>query len=398
MSEFLSNLVARSKETLETIRPRVPSRFEPVRKPEGLLAGRTLPGEERLEDNPELEGEGGVEDSSATHSTERRSRRARRADASLLPLNPSPVPTESAPEPTATSPAARTAPRASSPRATTRMVAPTSGQGILQAKRIPGSESAGSSTPAHPNIADAVTPVPQNAGLVSGLEPIEAGTVPPVEPAIVQKRGANEGATQSRSAQQTRPAQPLSPSSANTPHPGLIVSPTIRTPAFSEPRQERPARPASVASSKSEIEPRIPSSQAKDTAPMDEPGPAMPMALELARNAGVFQDGFGNQSGSGSAPALRPDLSIRPAPREEAATFDVSSEHEAGVARPAAANLPAPQALAGAASEPAIRVTIGRVEVRAVFPEQPVKRSAPPRFRPSVTLDDYLNRGSGAKR
>ena len=74
MSEYLSNLVARSMGTLETIRPRVPSRYEPVRKLEGLLAGRTLPREEGLEDNPELEGAGGVEDSAATDSAEMCSR------------------------------------------------------------------------------------------------------------------------------------------------------------------------------------------------------------------------------------------------------------------------------------------------------------------------------------
>lgn len=113
----------------------------------------------------------------------------------------------------------------------------------------------------------------------------------------------------------------------------------------------------------------------------------MPMTVEPAGTGGVFQDGSRRESGPetedapgrpwpGDALTLKPDPSIRFA---------------------AAANLP-PQAPANGAPEPEIRVTIGRVEVRAVFPEQPVKRSAPPRFRPSVTLDDYLSRGSGAKR
>ena len=68
---------------------------------------------------------------------------------------------------------------------------------------------------------------------------------------------------------------------------------------------------------------------------------------------------------------MKPDLSIRPAVGAERA-----------VARPAAANRPAPPAPANSAPEPESRVTIGQVEVRAVFPEQQVKRSAPPRFGP----------------
>ncbi len=59
MSEFLRNLAARSKGTLETVRPRVPSRFEPVQSDDGLLAARTPPREESVEDNPEAQRSGG---------------------------------------------------------------------------------------------------------------------------------------------------------------------------------------------------------------------------------------------------------------------------------------------------------------------------------------------------
>lgn len=48
------------------------------------------------------------------------------------------------------------------------------------------------------------------------------------------------------------------------------------------------------------------------------------------------------------------------------------------------------------ANEPAIRVSIGRVEVRAVFPPPPPRRVEPVRPKPSLSLDDYLkqrNRG-----
>ena len=45
-----------------------------------------------------------------------------------------------------------------------------------------------------------------------------------------------------------------------------------------------------------------------------------------------------------------------------------------------------------------IEVTIGRVEVRAVFPEPPARRAPPPRSRPTVSLDDYLNPRHRGKR
>jgi len=45
-----------------------------------------------------------------------------------------------------------------------------------------------------------------------------------------------------------------------------------------------------------------------------------------------------------------------------------------------------------------IQVSIGRVEVRAVFPEPPSHRTPPPRSRPTMSLDDYLNRRNRGKR
>ncbi|HME31289.1 MAG TPA: hypothetical protein VKG65_00915 [Terriglobales bacterium] len=45
-------------------------------------------------------------------------------------------------------------------------------------------------------------------------------------------------------------------------------------------------------------------------------------------------------------------------------------------------------------SEPVMRVTIGRVEVRAVFPAPAPRRAQPARPRPTLSLDDYLKRGA----
>ena len=49
-------------------------------------------------------------------------------------------------------------------------------------------------------------------------------------------------------------------------------------------------------------------------------------------------------------------------------------------------------------SQPAIEVSIGKVEVRAVFPEPAVRRAPLQRSRPTVSLDDYLNRRNRGRR
>jgi hypothetical protein len=49
------------------------------------------------------------------------------------------------------------------------------------------------------------------------------------------------------------------------------------------------------------------------------------------------------------------------------------------------------------AAEPAIRVSIGRVEVRAVFPPPPPRRAQPTRPKPSLSLDDYLKQRNGGR-
>jgi hypothetical protein len=378
--------------------PRVPSRFEPVRNPDGVLAGRSLPSEEGLENNSENERQGDVEVEAATDLGEQRSRSSHRVEASLQSLQPSTVSSEYGSEPMTASPAARTALGASAP-----IMSSTSGQAVLQATSFAGRGAGGSSASARHTIADAGTPVIERAGHASGLEPIETRTVPPIEPATPPSREAIEGASQNRSAEQTPPAQTMRPSSENAIDSSRIISPAIRPPAFPEQRDERRARSASMASSKSAIRPPIPSSHANDTRVEGEV-PTVPspqrgsMTVDSARSFASFQEISRSESGPGDAPAPKRNLNLHPVPRGETGTFEIGSEHAAAARAEAPNRLPAPQPHAGDPSEPAIRVTIGRVEVRAVFPEQPVKRSPPPRFRPSVTLDDYLNRGRGAKR
>jgi hypothetical protein len=54
------------------------------------------------------------------------------------------------------------------------------------------------------------------------------------------------------------------------------------------------------------------------------------------------------------------------------------------------------QATAGQA--PTIRVTIGRIEVRASVPPAAPARQQPPRRQPALPLDEYLRRRNGGAR
>jgi hypothetical protein len=89
-------------------------------------------------------------------------------------------------------------------------------------------------------------------------------------------------------------------------------------------------------------------------------------------------------------PVEWPSLQARPAPPLTGAVRPPLAPRSGG-ARPQALPLSSPP-------KPDIQVSIGRVEVRAVFPE-PAARRAPPRSsRPTVSLDDYLNRRHRGRR
>lgn len=60
---------------------------------------------------------------------------------------------------------------------------------------------------------------------------------------------------------------------------------------------------------------------------------------------------------------------------------------------------PAPtEQVAAHAAAPTIKITIGRVDVRAVMPAAPATRPAPARPGPSLSLEDYLQQREGGKR
>jgi hypothetical protein len=87
-----------------------------------------------------------------------------------------------------------------------------------------------------------------------------------------------------------------------------------------------------------------------------------------------------------------PETPTDPAPAH------VSSPLAAPVARPFQ---PAPYQipeLPSASPSPAIRITIGRVEVRAIMPASPAPASRPPAPPPTLSLADYLKQRNGGSR
>ena len=275
MSDFLRNLIGRSLGTLEVVRPRVPSLYEPYRQGGGVLRAR--PG--RLDP--------GFESTTETdHGPE---------------TNPAPEASSAA------SPSL-----AAMDRAISR---PRMRQDMLPRSQGPSGEAAADAHPA----AD-----PRPAAM-------PASALPYLTPRAVVRPPA---------------------------------APAVRIPLRDIVKADSIAQPSALAAN---IEPDLPATglvfDGKNQVPTISAPSAAGMAL-LATNP--------------APPAIRP---VRP-----------SIVPRAGSPRIPTALSPAD------ATPPTVQVSIGRVEVRAIFPEPQTRRPAPPRPRPAVSLDDYLNRRNGGRR
>lgn len=74
----------------------------------------------------------------------------------------------------------------------------------------------------------------------------------------------------------------------------------------------------------------------------------------------------------------------------------IEDPHEISLIEPAAPMSPIPVATQG--TTPTIKITIGRVDVRAVMPPSPAPRPTPARSGPSLSLEDYLKQREGGRR
>jgi hypothetical protein len=401
MSEFLSNLAARSLGAFEAIAPRVPSRFEPTRRADGLLAGRGPLTNEGPEDPSAMEGTAGAE-AQAADPADNRSRAGRRTrptqEMDSSPRQPDPSPSESLPGKETIQPVESIAPHAQS-----REIPLTPQESVFRAKRIPGSQSVDSALseaeavqplgPASTSVFDRSREAARREMPGRGTQRIRPAQSRPDEPQPVRT------STRSRVDSVLDPRDSDLQVSASVGTPGqLDESPAHAVPSFTQLQEISPASSGARA--------RARSHETQNAA-----SPAMPASVESELLHGESQTQSGPAASAGGRwPAdtdrkfgLKPDRSLDLAPRQEtptrATTLTTSAEPASALARPAVSNpQPASQPLAVAAAEPSIRVTIGRVEVRAVFPDQPVKRTPPPRFRPRVSLDDYLSRSSGGRK
>jgi hypothetical protein len=392
MSEFLSNLAARSMGTLEVMRPRVPSRFEPLRNSEGLLAKRTPLKDGGLEGNLEMEREADAAGSAPGAEVEQRPMRPPDAPARTLKSDPSPgepVPQMGSNPPMAPAEPVLRAQRIAANDAATPAPAGRTRRTVRDTVERDAQKTEGFS----PESNEARTPQREKAeftrsgdknkaesgGKMTTVEPassFEASSSPSALGSLPAKRTQNSTST-GRVSERTKPAD----SSAFRAR-GESLSSSALSPGLERFSQAHTAQ-----------------SQLQPTTSMQvEPHPGWSNSLEDRGH----ESRIGAASAQDSAVRANPldgmqDLSVPRMTRQDATTIAADAGRPAGPMRLAISNpptLPAP----GNSAEPAIRVTIGRVDVRAVFPEQPVKRSAPPRFKPTVSLDDYLNRGSGAKR
>lgn len=92
------------------------------------------------------------------------------------------------------------------------------------------------------------------------------------------------------------------------------------------------------------------------------------------------------------APAREPHVRVPPAPEANAASPSKPPVQTRPIER-------APQIHARAAdAPPAIHVTIGRVDVRAVMTAEAPAKPAPAAMQPSLSLDDYLKQREGRSR
>ncbi len=114
------------------------------------------------------------------------------------------------------------------------------------------------------------------------------------------------------------------------------------------------------------------------------------------------QDDHGGERPSPEPPRRRtvvvrerqPPPRSEPAARERRRDRVPTGPDEVRLPSPPALQPPLVPAYAAPSEPPVVRVTIGRVDVRAVLPPAPAERTAP-RRAPRMTLDEYLRQGDG---
>jgi len=337
MSDFLGNLAARSIGSAETIQPRIPPLFAPQGTESGLMATRA--GSRRVSREGRSEDDSVVDDSVVDEGAPvLRNRQERRR---LEAVSPAALPAEPV----------RAAP-----------------VNELRESRVPaaaGRDEISNETPTSP-AGGIARNIP--AGFDAPKRQARAESPRPVRDAVSrEQRGVvSEHPSMPPSGTQSPKQPPVDLSARAASVEPVRIPPTTmeRTTIEHTPMESTSVEPASAKAPGAE--PAEPSVRRRVTrAAQDEPAP--PSASTDA-------------PASAESAALRSEIAVRAAVPLQAA-------------KPPAQSAPG----SGPAGEPQVRISIGRVDVRAVFPEPAARRTPAPRQRPTVSLDDYLkqsNRGN----
>lgn len=444
MSDFLSNLAARSLGTAKTIQPRIPPVYEPNRRDSGLRATRAR----ARQIDPEAAGEEPAGEKMAVEEPSAAARRQPRPtqppeqvdlpkaegpavqnsapseaaalfDAASRPAASPPAPASVSRQraaPSVLTPAAKKPPIAA-PKLTPDAAAsqpgltPEAGHPAFEAvqrKPKPESDSAEPFSKAPVSRApDSKAPVSKTPGLKA---PVPNAPVPkapvPKAPAVPVARVTSDGqagpengtAHQARASQEAHPAPPIkrpeTPDIAPMPPPSNVVAHSNRAgelPAgafgveiksASQPAEPGPGHTASSLKPPN-IARRVMATPAR---PQAEPESLRSSVAEHFPSSSepqpeVASRRFHRGETTEPSPALTPAAHVPVPPRTQTPTFPVK-----------------PASRTDQTSESPVKITIGKVEVRAVFPEQPARRTPPPRSRRTVSLDDYLKQSNSGNR
>ena len=360
MSDFLANLVGRSLGVLEVARPRVPSLYEPYRRGGGLLGAHP--------------------------------------DARLLDAHPQPaIETAEEGDPNAGPISHRTqdvATRRSAPirHAQTEPVAETSSRGDVRAApgndatrdlrthraRLTAREGLSAENEAAAKLAAGFEP-PDSAG--AARSPLTSRIAPSHEPmAPIEFQSRHESTRQLNPSPVLRPTSVQSgPTAAGARTDGMafIAAP----PSGGRGTEDQ----CSLLASGSLLEQGLAATETPDS--------SLRLRQSTEPRISVEPPNLAQPSSPTTAvvgPPAWPSLQARPLPPVTDAARPPLASRSGGVRNP--------EALPRSSPPPGVHISIGRVEVKAVFPEPSVRRSPPARSRPAVSLDDYLNQRHRGRR
>jgi hypothetical protein len=358
MSDFLSNVTARALGTAQVVQPRIPSLFEPYRANEGPFVTRTA--WNSADAAPEAEESRGT---------------ARIAGPQTSDAEPF-----QAQSPTLPQPQRRTQFDPNDTRAAENPAQPP----------VPAQPAA--QGPSHPESRSFAARSEVSPPGPARTNPVRLGEAPqsPASSPAARPPGTAHGEAHSAT------GRAVSESESNPAHEQSVLGPA------SPPMAKPAVRPPVVLA----MESSGPMAAAPPPTAAPAPGVNAPKAIAPAvkSESAAGADLQDYRLVAGPARIRRPESLRRPSDQAEQRDVEVQPRAATvSVVAPTAINrgdtARAPVALP--AQSPAglpVEITIGTVEVRAVFPEKPAPRAPSRRPKPGISLDDYLKRSSRGAR